>query len=280
MNGPRTDLAMERADFAGESLPAGVTRSKEICGEIEVDRIKITGSDAAAAMEKPEGSYVTLSLPSLSYGTQSPQQAAECLANEVSRLLPKEGSVLVIGLGNRAITPDALGPLTADQIFPTRHIPQKLASALSLGSLRTVSVIQTGVTGKTGVETAELSSAVCETVKPAAVIAIDALAAGDPNRLGCTIQLADSGISPGSGVQNARKELSAARLGVPVIAVGIPTVVDAAALCQTDSAAGMMVTPREIDAMVRHGSQLLALGINLALQPDLSADDILGLTAE
>ena len=200
-------------------------------------------------------------------------------------MLPPEGMVLVVGLGNAQITPDALGPLTVRQILATRHIPAQLAEQTGLSGLRPVAAIAPGVLGQTGIETGEIILSIVRDLSPAAVVAVDALAAGSPERLGCTIQLSDSGISPGSGVLNARKELSRQSLGVPVLSLGIPTVVDGGTLvcgllgCEDESrvpeeARAMMVTPRDVDALIERGAKHLSLALNAALQPQLSLEEI------
>ncbi len=212
-------------------------------------------------------------------------EVTHLLAEELRRMLPPEGMVLVVGLGNAQITPDALGPLTVRQILATRHIPAQLAEQTGLSGLRPVAAIAPGVLGQTGIETGEIILSIVRDLSPAAVVAVDALAAGSPERLGCTIQLSDSGISPGSGVLNARKELSRQSLGVPVLSLGIPTVVDGGTLvcgllgCEDESrvpeeARAMMVTPRDVDALIERGAKHLSLALNAALQPQLSLEEI------
>jgi spore protease len=186
-------------------------------------------------------------------------------------MLPK-GPVLVAGLGNNDITPDAIGPRTVRQVLATRHIGGELARENGFDALRPTAAIAPGVLGQTGMEIAEIIRALAATLKPAAVIAVDALAAGDVSRLGTTIQISSAGISPGSGVMNAREELSEKSLGLPVISVGVPTVIDAAAL--TGSSTPMMITPRDIDLLVGRAGKALSLIINKALQPELSFEEI------
>ena len=203
------------------------------------------------------------------------------LRRELAKLVP-EGNILVAGLGNSDITPDALGPMTASKILATRHLKRELMKDADFFSdMRPVGVIAGGVLGQTGIETAELISAVAEKVEPACIIAVDALACSDVERLGRTIQISDTGISPGSGVQNKRLELSDGTLGVPVIAVGVPTVVDMHTIVQnytgskiSDKLPNMMVTPRDADRLVSRAASVLAAGINLALQPSLDFGEI------
>lgn len=177
----------------------------------------------------------------------------------------------MVGLGNKRITPDALGPLAAEKILATRHISGEIARSTGLDKLRPVAVVKTGVTGETGIETAEMISSIVKRIKPTAVITIDALASKSLSRLGCTIQITDTGISPGAGVGNSRAAINYETLGVPVVAIGIPTVVDAATLAidilnaETEMQASqiarevtpkgnkMVVTPGEIDLCVPEG---------------------------
>ncbi len=169
-------------------------------------------------------------------------------------------------------------------IFTTRHIGREMAERLNLPDLLRVSALAPGVSGQTGMETAEIVTALCEQTKPDFVIAIDALAAGSVARLGTTIQLSNTGISPGSGVLNKRKELSRATLGVPVLSIGVPTVVDLNTICQGAQEKGqaeksMMVTPREIDTLIEHAAKTIAYALNRTFQPGLSLEEIAALTA-
>ena len=188
--------------------------------------------------------------------------------------------MLVTGLGNASITPDALGPESADMVLATRHIDGEFARSVGLDDLRPTAVLTPGVLGQTGTERGEIVRGVCTVVHPVAVVVVDALAARSVARLGCTVQLCDTGIAPGSGVGNNRQPLNAETLGVPVIGMGVPTVVDAATIARefsdrgeeapdlTPRGAQMMVTPREVDVMIHRAARLVAMAINGALQPD------------
>ena len=283
----RTDLAMEADEQYGKELSAeDIERSEQTETGVHFLRMRIKSNRAAEAIGKPPGLYITAEVPPLSDNDQMIEEIGDKIGEELARLLPEKGTVLVVGLGNRAITPDALGPEVAGMVLATRHIQGEFARSTGLDGLRPTAVIVPNVLGKTGVETEEIVRGLCHVVKPSAVIAIDALASMSVARLGCTVQLCDTGISPGSGVGNHRQSLDRDSLGVPVIAVGVPTVVDAriiaveltgqdqAADSVTPRGENMMVTPREIDLIIQRASRLVALAINHALQPDYSAADL------
>ena len=217
----RTDLAVERT-AAAPDLPGIIqeTRGKAF----SVTEIRIKNDVCGAPIGKPAGRYVTLEAAAISRSSADYEAMAEELAEELGHFLPEEGCVFLAGLGNHAITPDALGPRVASKVLATRHLRTALSEEeLSyLPELRPVCVLAGGVLGQTGMESAELIEAVCKQIQPAAVVAVDALACAELSRLGKTIQMSDSGISPGSGVANRRAELSRRTLGVPVIALGIP----------------------------------------------------------
>lgn len=280
----RTDLALEAALGYGEKLPADAVQEEKRVGELVLHRMTL-GADSAAALERVPGTYITAQLPPLTDNDRDLEIFAAAVGEALQSLLPAEGTVLVVGLGNEAITPDALGPQTADLVLATRHIRGEFARSSGLDDLRPVAVLAAGVLGNTGMESGELAAAVCRQLCPAAVIAVDALAAGSLSRLGCTVQLSDTGIAPGSGVGNNRPALDSALLGVPVIGMGVPTVVDAVTVAReltgtdggeriTPAGRAMMVTPREVDLMVRRAARLVAMAINGALQPHYSPADL------
>ena len=204
------------------------------------------------------------------YGEDA-EQRMEALAGELRRLTDGPGSVMVVGLGNAAVTPDALGPLAASRLFLTRHLIEHLPE--QFGSCRSVCAVCPGVLATTGIESAELVRGAVAHTKPSCVIVIDALATGAAERLCRTVQLTDTGIVPGSGVGNRRSGFSQKTLGVPVLALGAATVTDAAALCP-DADGQMIVTPRDIDEQVRYLASVLAAAINLALHPELSYEEL------
>lgn len=278
----RTDLALERAEISEKSIN-GVLFDEEKIEDITVSRLEIQNETGAENLKKPIGKYITLSLPRFTKSGGLDIRAANLLAREIRRLLPsKTGSVLVAGLGNTAITPDSLGPEVAERIIATRHISKEMRTQLGLGKLMPVSVLTPGVLGQTGIETGEILLGTVERIKPSAVIVIDALAARSLERLGSTVQLSDTGICPGSGVGNARMEISRSTLGVPVISVGVPTVVDINTLlydvgAEKSREVDMIVTPKEVDMMIDRAAELIAVGINSSLQSGLSIEDIMGL---
>ncbi len=285
----RTDLALERCEFLGKKETEGIEIEEFDAKKARVSRITVTDENGEKLVGKPRGIYVTVEVAPFAKHAQFIDDSLDALVAEIRRLIPPKGSVLVAGLGNMKITPDALGPKCASMIFSTRHITGELLEETGLSGLRTVSSFSTGVTGDTGAQAGELLRGITQVLKPDAVITIDALAARSVSRLGNTVQMCSTGIVPGSGVGNAREEISEKTLGIPVIAVGVPTVVDAATLitdCSQKSALkfpegarNMMVTPREVDMMIERAAKLTALAINCALQPNISPEDMLILTA-
>ncbi|MDR2525234.1 MAG: GPR endopeptidase [Oscillospiraceae bacterium] len=291
----RSDLALECREPL-RSQPEGLAWSEERRGEIRVSRVQVTSAAAAQAMGKPQGHYVTLDVPPFGESADIFGEALDCAARELAALVPPAGTVLVVGLGNDGITPDALGPRCCAQVLATRHLGGELAKAAGMENLRPVACLAAGVLGRTGMESGEWIAAAVRVLEPVAVITIDALAARRLARLGCTVQLADSGIIPGSGVGNARKAITPEALGRPVISVGVPTVVDAATLAVdlleqsgaqlpeavlrralAPGGAQMMVTPREVDLLIERAAKLLAMAINCALHPGWQPEDFLAL---
>lgn len=285
----RTDLAVEWSEEHTET--AGISQSDCERGNARLSVICVENETAAQLIGRPMGRYVTLELPKMTDDEQVLSEAAELLCEQITEMLPNEGTVLVVGLGNRYITPDTIGTLTARQVLATRHIRGELARSVGLSDLRPTVVLTPGVTGQTGAETGELVRAVCRELNPSAVIAVDALASGSLARLGRTVQLCDAGIAPGSGVGNNRKALTKQLLGVPVLGIGVPTVVDARNMaveltgCYEEDLIApdgtqMMITPREIDLLVQRAARLLALAINGALQPAYSAAELIQVARE
>lgn len=286
----RTDLAVEAIENhkTAAALPH-VRQSDRMLEGFAVHEVRILSEDAAREIGKPQGRYLTLELDALIRREEDAfPRACKALSTLLRELLPRpnDGPVLIAGLGNRMITPDAIGPQTADHVIATRHLVAQ--SPAIFADWRPVSALAPGVLGQTGVETGEVICGVLDRVRPAAVIAVDALAAGRLSRLLRTVQLADTGITPGAGVGNARTALNEETLGVPVIAVGVPTVVDGATLaheissqlgqpdCEAldDLSQPVMITTRDIDHEVADISRMIGYAVNMALHPHLSVADI------
>lgn len=296
----RTDLALEAHETAAKNgEPDGVLNEEFVRGGVKVSRVKVLDERGERAIGKPVGTYVTIETGSLDdVGGDGYYEAAETIAAEIGEMLKPagDGLVLVAGLGNSEMTPDALGPRCVGNVLVTRHIAGELNKIKGLESLRAVAAIAPGVLGQTGVETGEIIKALVERIGPVAVIAIDALASRRASRLGNTVQIADTGISPGSGIGNKRFAVNRETLGVPVISIGVPTVVDAATLAidvleeagietppqeeekirssVEPGGVSLFVTPRMIDLIVEHASALTGLAINRALHPGVSIEDI------
>lgn len=267
----RTDLAVEfAADKVRES--GGIRTVKYKAGDISVSDIEICTDAAAEELGKQKGKYISLESDEAT-GIFDSDCLEHLISDSLKSLIGKtDGGVLVVGVGNVTVTPDALGPKTAEKIFATRHIPSNLAEEAGLNGIKPVSVLAPGVMGQTGIELKELINSVLKTVKPVTVIFIDALAAREISRLGSTVQLSNTGICPGSGIGNRRAELSKESLGVDCITVGVPTVVDAAKYFEDGSP--FIVTPREIDRITERASTVIADAINICLQPDIDIKDI------
>ncbi|MCM1545042.1 MAG: GPR endopeptidase [Ruminococcus sp.] len=291
----RTDLALERREYIEKKEIDGILSEEKNENGVKVTKITVINENGERVLGKPMGSYITLEVKPFTKSSDISDDCIEVLACEINKLIPKDGTVLVAGLGNERITPDALGPRCISLLLATRHINSELAKSIGLGELRSVAGISPGVLGQTGIETSEIIDGVVKKIKPAAVIIVDALASRKLSRLGTTVQMTDSGIAPGSGVGNMRNAIDEKTLGVPVVAIGVPTVVDGATMaCDLLEKQGidtsgfenevefrkegsMMVTPKEIDLVIERAAQFIALGINRAMQPDLSTEDILAI---
>ena len=282
----RTDLALEQKELNPDQTD-GIESEETILDNIKITRIRIKNKNGERALGKPIGTYVTVETPPLTDSGEMNENAINAVSKELISFLPK-GLVLVAGLGNTSITPDAIGPKAAKGILATRHIGGEIARSIGLDDMRPVAVISPGVLGQTGIETGEIIAGIARLIKPSAVIVIDALASRCLSRLGCTIQMSDTGICPGSGVGNRRAEISKNTIGVPVISVGIPTVVDAVTLAQdltghkcentvNPRGAKMIVTPQEIDLLVSRGAATVSMAINYALQENIDRETIMGL---
>lgn len=234
----RTDLALEMKErFESDHVEVKGVIVEEYYDEeleIKITNVEITTEKGAKVMEKPVGTYITIEAPNMSEPDDDyHREISQILSTQIQQLLPikAELSVLVVGLGNRMVTPDALGPDVVDNLCVTRHIVREYGKyAMGKEEVNLVSALVPGVMGQTGMESVEIVKGVVEETKPDCVIVIDALAARSTKRLSRTIQIADTGIHPGSGVGNHRRAMNESTLGVPVIGIGVPTVVDAATI--------------------------------------------------
>lgn len=299
MNRFRTDLANESSELAGKQAESagrlsGVKTEERSAGGVEITRVEVLDEKGAAQLDKAVGNYITLQLSQGQLHSENFKQLVGIVAGELKKLLPggnthsENQTVLVVGLGNRFVTPDAVGPRTIESIMVTRHLKEKMPGLFS--GFKSVCAVSPGVLGITGMESCEMVFGICNNVRPDFIIAIDALASRKLSRLCTTIQFTDTGIIPGSGVGNSRAALTRETLGVPVLVAGIPTVVDAATLAgdlifesgggETDEAAlkqavggDMIVTPKDIDRRVEEVSKILGYAINMALH-SISVEDI------
>ena len=311
----RTDLAMEACELLSkEETYEGIETEMKRTDGIEITTVRITNDNAAEAVGKPKGTYISIEADKMK-GADADfrQKVIEITADMLKTVLnsDREKNILVAGLGNRYITPDSLGPKVVAKILVTRHIRDTLSDKID-DSVASVAAIAPGVMGITGIETAEILKGIIERIKPDAVIAIDALAARRTSRINSVIQIADSGISPGSGVGNKRVLLNEESLGVPVIGIGVPTVVSAATLVNDSMerilsamaeaskeklfyntlnnlgderealiaellepyAENMFVTPKEVDEVIERLAEIISNAINIAVHPALTKEDI------
>ncbi|MCL2387870.1 MAG: GPR endopeptidase [Defluviitaleaceae bacterium] len=319
MKNIRTDLALEMrehlTDGSGNEL-SGVEITIEEDEElgITVTWVSIEDEEGAAAMGKPIGNYITLESAAMKENDpDTHDEIAKILARKLGKLheLPSDAVILVVGLGNRQVTPDALGPKVCEKLLVTRHLGEDVPEELK-GKLRAVSALSPGVMGITGIETAEIVKGVTEKIRPDLIIAIDALAARRTSRINATIQMSDAGVNPGAGLGNRRTPINQGSMGVPVIAVGVPTVVDAATLVNDTmdkmlsamaealpegdaflemlstleederysliaeilSSGNMFVTPKDVDAVISRLANIIANTLNIALHPGITAEDV------
>lgn len=282
MGSCRSDLIIEAQGMETGTITAGKELSGVIIKEnwdkdknMKVTVVQIEDEEGAKTMKRPVGTYITMELPELLSEEETLKELAESeLCRQLRKLLSGKQAehMLVVGLGNREVTADAVGPLTIDNLLVTRHYFQEESIRKAVGKkYRKVSAFVPGVMAQTGMETMELIRGVVEETGPDVVVAVDALAARSPKRLNTTIQLTDTGISPGAGVGNNRKELNEGSLGCPVIAIGVPTVLDAVTIAKEEAAEDVkafFVMPRTIDSAVQYVSELIAGGINRVNQKE------------
>lgn len=303
----RTDMAVERNDMYKKQNGQidGVEVQNEEKENIKITRVKITNEEGEKALNKPKGNYITLDIKNIkTIDNEQIEKISDNLAEELRKIIKEHISdtedILIVGLGNLYVTPDALGPKVVPEIEITRHILEYMPKAMPEDT-RPVSAISPGVLGTTGIETMEILKGIVENVKPKMLIVIDALATRSIERISSSIQIADTGIVPGAGVNNTRKEISQKILGIPVIALGIPTVIDLASITNdcidlfienlqqkamsndylnklreqdnyeeikealVPKDYNMIVTPKEIDKLIENMSKIVATGINMAM---------------
>lgn len=309
MDSIRTDLAIEAHEMcsqkkAEENHNEGIDVTEYSDGGVFVTVICVKNEKGAKLLGKPIGKYITIEAPELKFSSEVYEKACHEISKQIRLLssITESTKTLVVGLGNKQITPDALGPSVVNKLMVTNHIKTHLSDLLD-DSLSSVCAIVPGVLGTTGIETSDIIRGVVDKIKPELVIAVDALASRSVNRISTTVQICDTGISPGSGVENKREGINEESIGVKVIAIGVPTVVDAATIASdsidiarsngdlgdcfldeektelihkalTKNAANMMVTPKDIDLVIERAAKTVAGGINLALHHDLSLKDI------
>ena len=266
----RTDLAVECYEESKKTKINGI----KVTEEQGITTVSVLNENGEKAIGKPIGSYITVEVPSFVNDTDIFDGRLKKISDILKNLLPPQcDNILVAGLGNMDITADALGPKTNSYVLATRHISEDLKKEMGFENLKKVSTVRTGVLGETGIESAEIIKGIVNVIKPQCVIAVDALASSSAERLGTTVQLSDTGIFPGSGVGNHRFEISEQTLGVPVVSIGIPTVVSTGVIKGADDNS-MFVTPREIDRVTEQGAKLIGMSINVCLQPDISERDL------
>ena len=292
----RTDMALEARELIGGDME-GVTLEEEEMEDCSIARVRVLSEAGSRKLGKSMGTYVTADMRGA--GQLLPRQIdaiARRVGKEIVGLVggAAGGQVLVVGLGNRMVTPDSLGPKVCDRVFVTRHIKEHLPDILD-AQAATVSAISPGVLGITGVETVEVVYGVAERIRPDVIIAIDALASRRARRIGASVQISDAGISPGSGIGNHRRPIDKKAMGCPVIAVGAPMVAYASTVARDiiEEAAGeseaksmgqlidrfvpdggMIVTPKNIDLLTDKMADIIAMAINYALHPSMSPEDI------
>lgn len=322
----RTDLTLEAHELFREQYlkdenqgmkePPGVEVENLGDGDIRITRVRVTSPTGEASIGKPMGNYITLEIPGLRYNDRTLyEKTCKALAKELINILDlkEKSTILIVGLGNWNVTPDSLGPKVVSSVMVTRHLLEYVPEEVDEG-VRPVCAVAPGVLGITGIETGEIIKGIVDKIKPDVIIAVDALASRKLERVNTTIQIADTGISPGSGVGNKRMELSKDTLGIPVIAIGVPTVVDAATMANDtidlvlDSmirqapqgsefynmlksidreekyqlirevlqpyVGNLIVTPKEVDEAVDRISKIIANGLNIALHQGITLQDV------
>ncbi len=309
MESIRTDLAIEAHEMCSEKNAVknrdnGISVAKNENGGVSVTVIEVKNAHGEKILGKPSGKYITIEAPELKFSNEVYERACIAVAEQIRAVcsISENTKTLVVGLGNKLITPDALGPRVVSKLMVTNHIKSHPECFLDT-SYSSVCALVPGVLGTTGIETTEIIAGVAEKIKPEIIIAVDALASRSTKRISTTVQISDTGITPGSGVENKRCGINEESVGAKVIAIGVPTVVDAATIASdsidtvidkigggeyfsgmdkreairqalNETAANMVVTPKDIDLVIERAAKTVANGINLALHKDLSLEDI------
>lgn len=315
----RTDLAIEAKQAYTEENKReldGVKVDEEVEGEVKITTVTIESDEAGKELGKPKGHYITIDIPEFTiYDGETMDDVSQVVGKTLKKLvnISEDKLVLVVGLGNWNVTPDALGPKVAEKIMVTRHLKELMPEAID-ESVRPVCAIAPGVLGITGIETGEVVKSLVQKIKPDLVICVDALGSRRLERVNRTIQIGDTGISPGAGVGNHRMQINEESLGVKVLAVGVPTVVDAATIANdtidlfldelinkaesgkdfynmlksvdkneknalireilNPFVGDLMVTPKDVDSVIDSLSKIIANGINIAVQPNMNMEEI------
>lgn len=280
----RTDLAKEAREACNIKNQRGISYREEFRDKIKISEMEIVTREGSRIIGKPIGRYITLECGKPWLMEESEQKKTSTLISEYIKLLSPENvnSILVAGLGNRSITSDAVGPMSLDMITVTRHIAEENKKLFDFLGGKSISAIAPGVLGQTGIETSELIRSTVERIMPDLVLVIDALAARSVDRLARTVQLSDTGLSPGSGIGNRRREINKQSIGVPVISIGVPTVVDSATLVYDalnkagieeasdelkavlENGKSFFVTLKESDIAVRESAKIISDAVNNA----------------
>lgn len=283
MQNIRTDLAVEARELSRREAKNateidGVISDVRTEDGITVTNIEITNENGSKALGKAIGNYITIESPNLKYSIDIYERVCTLISEEIRKMadIKSDSLTFVVGLGNRDITPDALGTEVVSRLLVTHHIKQNMKDFFD-DNISGVCALIPGVLGTTGIETAEIIKAVSEKVKPNLIIAVDAMAAADIRRVSTTVQISDTGIQPGAGVENNRECLNEETIGAKVIAIGVPTVIDAATISKVEipkELAPLMVTTKDIDLVIERTAKTVANGINLALHRDMTLRDI------
>lgn len=264
---PKSDLAVERR--RADTELRGVQFKRQRCAVGEWERILITDEEGAKSIGRPMGSYDTLTVGRMDhFDSDRIDDAADEVARQLclmcDRISVYPDRILVVGLGNRELTPDAVGPITVSRVEATLHLCRSQRELFEGLECSEIAAIEPGVAARTGIESRDTVIGVCSRIRPDLVIAVDSIAARAPQRLGTTLQFSDTGIRPGSGLRKGDRAIDENALGIPVLSIGVPTVIDARLLCQSSELGDLFVSPKDINAVVETAGRIIAAGINQA----------------